>query len=63
MLRSLAIAVLSVLPVAALADADARAIAKYLKSLKPARRTVPGPFGPTETPTSFYDGFVVPAKK
>jgi len=48
---------------AALTDADATAIAKYLMSLKPYSRKVPGPFGPTEKATSFYYGFVIPAKK
>ena len=32
---------------------DAMAIAAYLKSLPPVRNKVPGPFGPTEKPTSF----------
>lgn len=36
-----------------LTKADARAIAAYLKSLKPVKNAVPGPFGPTETPTTF----------
>ncbi|MDX2143227.1 MAG: cytochrome c [Rhodospirillaceae bacterium] len=47
---------------AALTDGDARAVAVYLKSLKPFSRKVPGPFGPTETPTSFYYKFTVPPK-
>jgi mono/diheme cytochrome c family protein len=38
---------------AALTKADALAIAAYLKSLPPLQNQVPGPFGPTETPTSF----------
>jgi hypothetical protein len=38
---------------ATLTKADAQAIAAYLKSLPPVARQVPGPFGPTETPTSF----------
>jgi mono/diheme cytochrome c family protein len=33
--------------------ADALAIAAYLKSLPPLSNQVPGPFGPTQTPTSF----------
>lgn len=36
-----------------LTKADAQAIAAYLKSLPPISHQVPGPFGPTETPTSF----------
>ena len=34
-----------------LTKADALAVAAYLKSLPPIRNKVPGPFGPTETPT------------
>jgi len=48
---------------AALTDKDAKAIAAYLKSLKPMSRKVPGPFGPSEKATSFYYGFVMPPKK
>jgi mono/diheme cytochrome c family protein len=33
--------------------ADALAIAAYLKSLPPLSNQVPGPFGPTQTPTTF----------
>jgi mono/diheme cytochrome c family protein len=47
---------------AGLTDADAAAVAVYLKSLKPYARKVPGPFGPGETPTSFYYKFVAPPK-
>lgn len=36
-----------------LTNADARAIAAYLKTLKPVKNAVPGPFGPSETPTTF----------
>jgi mono/diheme cytochrome c family protein len=36
-----------------LTKADAEAIAAYLKSLPPIKNKVPGPFGPTQTPTSF----------
>jgi mono/diheme cytochrome c family protein len=36
-----------------LTKADAEAIAVYLKSLPPVAHQVPGPFGPTERPTSF----------
>ena len=44
---------------------DALAIAAYLKSLPPVRNKVPGPFGPTEKPTSFVMKVVAPegAKK
>jgi mono/diheme cytochrome c family protein len=38
---------------AVLTKADALAIAAYLKSLPPLRNQVPGPFGPSQTPTSF----------
>ena len=33
--------------------ADASALADYLQSLKPVKNKVPGPFGPSEKPTSF----------
>ncbi len=36
-----------------LTKSDALAIAAYLKSLKPIKNAVPGPFGPNETPTTF----------
>ena len=36
-----------------LTKADAQAIAAYLKALKPVKNAVPGPFGPSETPTTF----------
>jgi mono/diheme cytochrome c family protein len=39
---------------------DALAIAAYLKSLPPVRNKVPGPFGPTEKPTSFVMKIVPP---
>ena len=32
---------------------DALAVAAYLQSLPPVSHAVPGPFGPTETPTTF----------
>ena len=48
---------------AALSDADAAAIAAYLKSLPPVSNTVPGPFGPGEAPTSFVMKVVAPAKQ
>ena len=38
---------------AELTKQDAQAIAAFLKSLPPVSNKVPGPFGPTETPTSF----------
>jgi mono/diheme cytochrome c family protein len=36
-----------------LTKSDALAIAAYLKSLKPVKNAVPGPFGPNQTPTTF----------
>ncbi len=42
---------------------DVRAIALYLKSLPPVSNKVPGPFGPTETPTSFVMKIVPPRGK
>jgi mono/diheme cytochrome c family protein len=36
-----------------LTKSDAQAIAAYLKSLPPVKHDVPGPFGPSETPTVF----------
>ena len=39
---------------------DARAIAAFLKSLPPVRNKVPGPFGPSEKPTSFVMKIVPP---
>ena len=36
-----------------LTHSDALAIAAYLKSLPPIKNKVPGPFGPSEKPTSF----------
>lgn len=33
--------------------ADVAAIAAFLKSMPPVKHQVPGPFGPTETPTTF----------
>ena len=38
---------------AEMTKADAMAVAAFLKSLPPVSNKVPGPFGPTETPTSF----------
>lgn len=43
-----------------LTDYDARAIAKFLKSLPPLKNKVPGPFGPTEKPTVFIMKVVPP---
>jgi mono/diheme cytochrome c family protein len=42
---------------------DAFAIAAYLKSLPPVKNKVPGPFGPTEAPTSFVMKIVPPPAK
>ena len=39
---------------------DARAITAFLKSLPPVKNKVPGPFGPTEKPTSFVMKIVPP---
>ncbi|MEQ1524099.1 MAG: cytochrome c [Aestuariivirga sp.] len=39
---------------------DAQAIAAYLKSLPPIANKVPGPFGPTDKPTSFVMKVVPP---
>jgi mono/diheme cytochrome c family protein len=43
-----------------LSDADAQALAGYLKSLKPVKNRVPGPTGPTEKPTGPYLTVVLP---
>jgi mono/diheme cytochrome c family protein len=40
---------------------DAYAIAAFLKSLPPVSNKVPGPFGPTETPTSYVFKVLAPA--
>ena len=45
-----------------LTHADALAIAAYLKSLPAVKNKVPGPFGPTEKPTSFVYQVVPPNK-
>ena len=47
---------------AKLTKSDAQAIAAYLKSLPAVRNQVPGPFGPSQTPTSFVMRIVPPAK-
>jgi mono/diheme cytochrome c family protein len=39
---------------------DAQAVAAFLKSLPPVANKVPGPFGPTDTPTSFVFKIVAP---
>lgn len=46
---------------AKMTDEDAYALVAYLQSLDPVSNQVPGPFGPTETPTSFYYNFVMPS--
>ena len=43
-----------------LSDEDAGAMAAYLKSLAPISNKVPGPFGPSETPTGPYQTVVFP---
>jgi mono/diheme cytochrome c family protein len=45
---------------AALNDADAQALASYLKSLKPIANKVPDPVGPGQTPPGPYLTVVVP---
>jgi hypothetical protein len=42
---------------------DVDAIVAYLRSLPPVANKVPGPFGPTETPTSFVMKIVPPGAK
>jgi mono/diheme cytochrome c family protein len=41
-------------------DADARALVRYLKSLKPVQNKVPSPVGPSEKPTAAYMTVVTP---
>ena len=48
---------------AGLTKADATAIVAYLRSLPPVSNKVPGPFGPSETPTSFVMRIVPPGAK
>jgi hypothetical protein len=43
-----------------LTDADAKALASYLKSLKPVRNPVPGPVGANEKPSAPYLTVVMP---
>jgi mono/diheme cytochrome c family protein len=42
---------------------DAQAIVAFLRSIPPVKNRAPGPFGPTETPTSFVMKVVPPAGK
>ncbi len=46
---------------ASLTKADATAIAVYLKSLPAVKNQVPGPFGPSQRPTTFVMKIVPPA--
>lgn len=46
---------------ATLQPEDAQAIAAFVKSLPPVKNKVPGPFGPSEKPTSFVMKVVPPA--
>jgi len=46
---------------ASLTSEDAQAMVAYLKSLPPIVNKVPGPFGPTESPSSFVLRVVPPA--
>lgn len=48
---------------ASLTDADAKAMAVYLKSLPPVRNKVPGPFASTDSATSFVMKIVPPQTK
>jgi hypothetical protein len=43
-----------------LSKEDALAIAVFLKSVAPVKNKVPGPFGPTQKPTSFVMKIVPP---
>lgn len=45
---------------AQLTPEDAQSIVAYLKSLQPIKNKVPGPFGPTEKPTSFVMRVIPP---
>jgi mono/diheme cytochrome c family protein len=42
---------------------DAQAIVAFLRSIPPVKNKVPGPFGPTEPPTSFVMKIVPPGAK
>lgn len=44
-----------------LTDADAQALASYLRSLKPVHHKVPGIAGPSEKPTAPYLGVMAPS--
>jgi hypothetical protein len=46
---------------AALTDPDVQAIVAFLRTIKPVSNKVPGPFGPSEKPTSFVMQ-VIPAE-
>jgi mono/diheme cytochrome c family protein len=48
---------------ASLTRPDAEAIVAYLRSVPPVSHKAPGPFGPSETPTSFVMKVVPPAAK
>lgn len=48
---------------AALTKPDVEAIVAFLRSIPPVRNKVAGPFGPTETPTSFVMKVVPPGAK
>ncbi|UYN93401.1 MAG: c-type cytochrome [Enhydrobacter sp.] len=48
---------------ASLTKDDVNAMVAYLRSLPPVKNKVPGPFGPTETPTSFVMKIVPPPEK
>jgi mono/diheme cytochrome c family protein len=48
---------------ASLTKQDAQAIVAFLRSVPPVSHKAPGPFGPTETPTSFVMKVVPPATK
>jgi mono/diheme cytochrome c family protein len=48
---------------AELTPADAQAIVAYLRSIPAVKNKVPGPFGPTEKPTSFVMKIVPPEGK
>jgi len=48
---------------ASLTKQDAAAIVAFLRSVPPVSHKAPGPFGPSETPTSFVMKVVPPAAK
>jgi mono/diheme cytochrome c family protein len=45
---------------ASLSDADAQAIAAYLQSIPAVKNAVPGPFGPSDKPTTFVFAVLPP---